>query len=153
MLLYSYLFSFSNDRRGWHETRSALTTGHSTEGDDYIVLGLGVGILGVYWLAVHFLDKWTIDLLPWWVEPFTAIPLVGLLALTEVFGKNPLHWWPLVWGTKIQIRQDDDPIKHSLEIDEIKERLGGPLNVYVIDWQTLKFRRMKDVTKYLLFKF
>ena len=55
-------------------------------GDDYIVLGLGVGILGVYWLAVHFLDKWTIDLLPWWVEPFTAIPLVGLLALTEVFG-------------------------------------------------------------------
>ncbi len=122
-------------------------------GDDYIVLGLGVGILGVYWLAVHFLDKWTIDLLPWWVEPFTAIPLVGLLALTEVFGKNPLHWWPLVWGTKIQIRQDDDPIKHSLEIDEIKERLGGPLNVYVIDWQTLKFRRKKDVTKYLLFKF
>ena len=122
-------------------------------GDDYIVLGLGVGILGVYWLAVHFLDKWTIDLLPWWVEPFTAIPLVGLLALTEVFGKNALHWWPLVWGTKIQIRQDDDPIKHSLEIDEIKERLGGPLNVYVIDWQTLKFRRKKDVTKYLLFKF
>ncbi len=48
-------------------------------GDDYIVLGLGVGILGVYWLAVHFLDKWTIDLLPWWVEPFTAIPLVCLL--------------------------------------------------------------------------
>ena len=122
-------------------------------GDDYIVLGLGVGILGVYWLAVHFLDKWTIDLLPWWVEPFTAIPLVGLLALTEIFGKNPLHWWPLVWGTKIQIRQDDDPIKHSLEIDEIKQRLGGPLNVYVIDWQTLKFRRKKDVTKYLLFKF
>ena len=122
-------------------------------GDDYIVLGLGVGILGVFWLAVHFLDKWTIDLLPWWVEPFTAIPLVGLLALTEIFGKNPLHWWPLVWGTKIQIRQDDDPIKHSLEIDEIKERLGGPLNVYVIDWQTLKFRRKKDVTKYLLFKF
>ena len=122
-------------------------------GDDYIVLGLGVGILGVFWLAVHFLDKWTIDLLPWWVEPFTAIPLVGLLALTEVFGKNPLHWWPLVWGTKIQIRQDDDPIKHSLEIDEIKERLGGPLNVYVIDWQTLKFRRKKDITKYLLFKF
>ena len=122
-------------------------------GDDYIVLGLGVGILGVFWLAVHFLDKWTIDLLPWWVEPFTAIPLVGLLALTEIFGKNPLHWWPLVWGTKIQIRQDDDPIKHSLEIDEIKQRLGGPLNVYVIDWQTLKFRRKKDVTKYLLFKF
>ena len=122
-------------------------------GDDYIVLGLGVGILGVFWLAVHFLDKWTIDLLPWWVEPFTAIPLVGLLALTEVFGKNPLHWWPLVWGTKIQIKQEDDLVKHSLEIDEIKQRLGGPLNVYVIDWQTLKFRRKKDITKYLLFKF
>ena len=122
-------------------------------GDDYIVLGLGVGILGVFWLAVHFLDKWTINLLPWWAEPFTAIPLVGLLALTEIFGKNPLHWWPLVWGTKIQIKQEDDLVKHSLEIDEIKQRLGGPLNVYVIDWQTLKFRRKKDVTKYLLFKF
>ena len=122
-------------------------------GDDYIVLGLGVGILGVFWLAVHFLDKWTINLLPWWAEPFTAIPLVGLLALTEIFGKNPLHWWPLVWGTKIQIKQEDDLVKHSLEIDEIKQRLGGPLNVYVIDWQTLKFRRKKDITKYLLFKF
>jgi hypothetical protein len=90
--------------------------------------------------------------MPWWVEPFTAFPLVGLLALIEIFGKNPLYWWPLFWGTKIQIKHtDDDPIKHTLHADELIQKLGGPANVYMVNWETLKFRRKKDVTKYVLF--
>ena len=121
-------------------------------GEDFLILGLGFGIWGIYWAVIHFLDKFTFNFIPWWVEPFTAIPLIGILALTEIFGKNPLYWWPLVWGTKIKVKQDDNPVKHTLEIEGIIERMGGPANVYVVDWETLKFRRKKDVTKYLLFK-
>ena len=120
-------------------------------GEEFLILGLGFGIWGIYWAVIHFLDKFTFNFIPWWIEPFTAFPLVGILALTEIFGKNPLYWWPLFWGTKIKMREEDDPIKHTLEIDEIKERMGGPLNIHVVDWETLKFRRKKDITKYLLF--
>ena len=120
--------------------------------DDILVLGLGLTILSAYWGIVHVIDKFTFNIMPWWLEPFTAFPLVGVLALIEIFGKNPLYWWPLFWGTKIQLKHwHDDPMKHTLEIDEVKKRMGGPLNIYVIDYATLKFRRKKDITKYLLF--
>ena len=120
--------------------------------DDILVLGLGLTILSAYWGIVHVIDKFTFNIMPWWLEPFTAFPLVGVLALIEIFGKNPLYWWPLFWGTKIKMKHwHDDPMKHILEIDGVKERMGGPLNIYVVDWETLKFRRKKDITKYLLF--
>ena len=119
--------------------------------DDYLILGLGFGIWGIYWGIIHLIDKFTFNFMPWWVEPFTVFPLVGLVALAELYGRNPLHWWPLVWGTKIKVSLEDDPVKHTLEIEEIIGRMGGPANVYVVDWETLKFRRKKDVTKYLLF--
>ena len=121
-------------------------------GEDFIILGLGFGIWGTYWAIVYFLDKFTFNFIPWWIEPLTALPLVWLIAIAEMYGRNPLHWWPLFWGTKIKMRQEDDPFKHTLEIDEIRQRMGGPLNVYVVDWETLKFRRKRDITKYLLFK-
>tara|TARA_Y100000310_G_scaffold329420_1_gene399233 strand:- start:93 stop:557 length:465 start_codon:yes stop_codon:yes gene_type:complete len=121
-------------------------------GEEFLILGLGFGIWGIYWAVIHFLDKFTFNFIPWWIEPFTAFPLIGLVALIEVFGKNPLYWWPLFWGTKIKIREEDDPIKHTLDIEEITKRMGGPLNIHVVNWETLKFRRKKDITKYLLFK-
>ena len=120
-------------------------------GEEFLILGLGFGIWGIYWAVIHFLDKFTFNFIPWWVEPFTVFPLIGLVALAELYGRNPLYWWPLFWGTKIKIREEDDPIKHTLEIEEITKRMGGPLNIHVVNWETLKFRRKKDITKYLLF--
>ena len=32
-----------------------------------------------------------------------------------------------------------------------KKKLGGPINVHQVDPDTLKFRRKKDITIYLLF--
>ena len=97
-------------------------------------------------------EQFTFNFIPWWIEPFTAFPLVGLLALIEIFGKNPLYWWPLFWGTKIQIKHiDDNPVKHTFDADELIQKLGGPANVYMVNWETLKFRRKKDITKYVLF--
>ena len=120
--------------------------------DDWLIIGLFVFIWGSYWGIVHLLDKYTFNFMPWWVEPFTAFPLIGLVALMEVFGKNPLYWWPLFWGTKIQIKHiDDNPVKHTLHAEELIQKLGGPANVYMVNWETLKFRRKKDVTKYILF--
>ena len=121
-------------------------------GEDWFVLGLFLSIWGIYWGIIHLIDKFTFNFMPWWAEPLTAFPLVGILALVEIFGKNPLYWWPLFWGTKIKMRQEDDPVKHTLEIEEIIKRMGGPVNVYMVNWETLKFRRKKDITKYLLFK-
>jgi len=120
--------------------------------EGYIVLGLGLGVWAIYWGIIHVIDKFTFSFMPWWIEPFTVIPLVGLLALIEIFGRNPLYWWPLFWGTKIKIRQEDDPLKHTLEIEEVFKRMGGRANVYVIDYDTLKFRKKKDVVRYWLFK-
>ena len=121
--------------------------------EGHIVLGLGLSVWAIYWGIIHVIDKFTFNFMPWWVEPFTAFPLVGLLALVEIFGKNPLHWWPLFWGTKIKTcNDDDDPIKHTLHLDGVIERMGGPANVYIVDWQTIKFRKKKDIVKYLLFK-
>ena len=122
------------------------------EDEGHIILGLGFSVWAIYWGIIHVIDKFTFNFMPWWVEPFTAFPLVGLLALVEIFGKNPLYWWPLFWGTKIKMHQEDDPIKHTLEVDEVLKRMGGRANVYVADWETLKFRRKKDVVKYFFFK-
>jgi len=46
--------------------------------------------------------------LVWWQEPLTIIPLLVILlpvlAANELYGKNPLHWWPAIWGTKVDIK-------------------------------------------------
>ena len=125
---------------------------HDEPNEEWLILGLFVFIWGSYWGMVHIIDKYTFNFMPWWVEPFTAFPLIGLVALIEIFGKNPLYWWPLFWGTKIQIKHiDDNPVKHTLHAEELIQKLGGPANVYMVNWETLKFRRKKDITKYVLF--
>ena len=127
--------------------------------ETWFVLALFAAVWGTYWGIVHIVDKFTFNFMPWWIEPLTAFPLVGWLALAELFGRNPLHWWPLVWGTKIKMKHwHDDPMvrlrasAHAMvDTEELIQKLGGPLNVYQIDNDTLKFRRKKDITIYLLF--
>ena len=52
----------------------------------------------------------------------------------------------------------DDPmvklqnsVHHLIDVDEMIQKLGGPINVHQVDPDTLKFRRKKDITIYLLF--
>ena len=50
-----------------------------------------------------------------------------------------------------KIKNSQDAPKISTEAEDLIEKLGGPLYVYMVDWETLKFRRKKDITKYVLF--
>ena len=63
---------------------------------------------------------------------------------------NPLHWWPLVWGYKVEVQ--NDRVLHSIELDDVVKKYGGPMNVYVDGPFNLKFRKKKDVVKYCLFR-
>ena len=120
-------------------------------GEEWFIIGLGLVIWGAYWGLVHLADKFTFNFIPWWIEPLTAFPVIGIVALIEVFGRNPLYWWPLFWGIKVKIKNSQDAPKISTEAEDLIEKLGGPLYVYMVDWETLKFRRKKDITKYVLF--
>ena len=47
-------------------------------GEEFLVLGLGLLVWGVYWGIINVIDRFTFELMPWYVEPFTAFPLVGV---------------------------------------------------------------------------
>ena len=103
-------------------------------------------ILMVYTGVVHLLDYLTFDAVPWWVEPFTIIPVLLYIILVSEYGFNPLYWWPICWGTRVTLKDD-------IEIDERElKRLGGPFNVYKEDWETLRFRRKRDAFAFMMFR-
>ena len=118
--------------------------------DDEDDIPLFVGILCAavlaWWGLVHVVDMF-FNKLVWWQEPLTIIPvliiMLPLLMANELYGKNPLHWWPAIWGTKVNI-----PDSNDFKEENLKE--FGPSNVYMIDPGTLKFRRKKDAMLYCL---
>jgi len=63
-----------------------------SRGEEWFVLGLGLCVWGIYWGIVNVIDRFTFELMPWYIEPFTVFPLVGVLAMIELYGQNPLHW-------------------------------------------------------------
>jgi hypothetical protein len=87
------------------------------------------------------------------MEPLTIIPLLMVVApaiwLTEMYGKNPMHWWPMVWGTKVTI-PEREPFRAYDEEFEKALREFGPTRVYVEDYTTIKFRTKKDATLFCL---
>ena len=109
-------------------------------------------IVGFWWAIVHVVDIF-FNKLSWWMEPLTIIPLlvVALPAIwvSEMYGRNPMHWWPIVWGTKVTIPEREPFHAYSEEFEKaIKEY--GPTRIYVVDYNTLKFRTKKDATLYCL---
>lgn len=123
--------------------------------EDDIGLGVGLTILGIliaiWWLIVHFLDWLTFDVIVWWAEPLTFFLLVPFLIMFMEYGHNPLHWWPLFWGTKVEIEGND--FFTVWQKEEASLRYGGPSNVYYNN-DYIKFRRKRDaVTFCLLQKF
>ena len=115
-----------------------------------IMLFILAVIVGVWWGVVHVIDMF-FNKLVWWVEPLTIIPVMLVLAPTimmiEFYGKNPLHWWPLVWGTKVEI-PDRQPFNNN-EMEKVLTKLG-PSKVYTVNYSTLKFRNKKDATIFCL---
>ncbi len=115
--------------------------------DDDIPLFIGICTTFVllWWGLVHLIDMF-FNKLVWWQEPLTIIPLLVILlpvlAANELYGKNPLHWWPAIWGTKVDIKNQHT---RGVVLDEF-----GPSRVYMIDYCTLKFRKKSDATLYCL---
>ena len=117
-----------------------------------------MGILAVILLAwtgiIHLLDWLTFDFIPWWVEPFTIAPLIFLLAMKEVYDSiNPLHWWPMFWGTRIMIDRESD-WHIAFDSTEFVKNNGGRYNAYC-GWDSnedlyIKFRKKRDAVVYSL---
>ena len=57
---------------------------------------------------------------------------------------NPLHWWPMVWGYNAKLPHEDRITIRPLDTERIMQQHGGKLNVHIIDYETIKFRRRKD---------
>ena len=109
------------------------------------VLGILLAILGVWTGFIHWIDYATLNVIPWWAEPFTIVPLIFLLVMKEHFDSlNPLHWWPMFCGYKAKLPDEDRITIRPLDVERIMEQHGGRLNVHIIDYEHIKFRRKKD---------
>ena len=113
--------------------------------DTWFVLGLGLGIWGVYWLIVHFVDHFTINKIAWYFEIASFIPAVTYLLISEEYGANPLMWWPMWFGYSVECKEK------TLFNDKQIKKLGGPYRVYQVSTETLKFRTKKDAFRYTMF--
>jgi hypothetical protein len=124
------------------------------DGDDDVGIMLFIlGVfIGVWWIIIHVIDMF-FNKLVWWVEPLTIIPVILVVAptvmLVEFYGKNPLYWWPLVWGTKVEIPEREPFRAYNDELEKSLKEFG-PSRVYVEDYTTLKFRTKKDATLFCL---
>ena len=115
------------------------------EEDFWPVMGILFTILSLWTGAVHLIDYLTFDVIPWWVEPFTIAPIIILIIMKEKYDSlNPLHWWPLFWGYKVTLPDREVITIRPLDQERIMKQHGGMINVHIVDYETLKFRRRKD---------
>ena len=123
------------------------------EDDELAIVGIVLTfVVGIWWAIVHVVDMF-FNKLSWWMEPLTIIPLlvVALPAIwiSEMYGTNPMHWWPMFWGTKVTIPEREPFHAYSEKFEEVIQEYG-PTRIYVVDYNTLKFRTKKDATLYCL---
>ena len=109
------------------------------------IMGILLTILAGWTGLIHLLDWLTFDAIPWYAEPFTISPIIFLIVMKENFNSlNPLHWWPMVWGYKAKLPDEDRITIRPTDTDRIMQQHGGKLNVHIVDYETIKFRRRKD---------
>ena len=120
------------------------------KGEDLVFfLSVFACVTAVWWLVLHLVDWLTFDAIPWWGEPLTIFLVLPIVMLVTEYGKNPVMWWPVCFGTKIKL----DPFS-LVDPEDIQSRYGGRLNVYFgLDDNLepyLKFRRKRDAVFYNL---
>ena len=115
------------------------------EDEFWPIMGIMLAIIGVWTTFIHWIDWATLDVIPWWAEPFTIVPILFMMIMKEHYDSlNPLHWWPMVWGYQAKLPDEDRITIRPLDTERIMQQHGGPLNVHIIDYQHIKFRRKKD---------
>tara|TARA_E500000318_G_scaffold86047_1_gene82428 strand:- start:732 stop:1163 length:432 start_codon:yes stop_codon:yes gene_type:complete len=115
------------------------------EEDTYIVFGLFFGVWGIYWMMLHFLDRWTFNAVAWYFEIASFVPVIFYFMTSEEYGLNPLKWWPMFFGYKVECKEKE------LLNDKQITKLGGPFNVYQVSINCIKFRTKKLAFKYTMF--
>lgn len=109
------------------------------------MMGILFSVWALWTALVHFIDWLTFDAIVWWIEPFTIVPFLFLLIMNEKYHSlNPLHWWPMLWGYKAKLPEDERITIRPLDEEDIMRTYGGRMNVHIIDYEHIKFRRKKD---------
>jgi len=117
--------------------------------DFWPMMGVLAVIVAVWTGIIHLLDWLTFDFIPWWVEPFTMAPLIFLLAMKEIYGSlNPLHWWPMFWGYRVRLPDADRVKIYPLDSEELFKTYGGRINIHIVDYEHIKFRRRRDAVMF-----
>ena len=121
------------------------------EGEFWPVMGILLTILAGWTAFVHFIDYLTMDLIPWWAEPFPIVPIIFMLVMKERYDSlNPVHWWPMFWGYNVSLPEDDRITIRPIDTERIMKQHGGRVNVHIVDYETIKFRRQKDAVIFSL---
>ena len=122
--------------------------------DFWPMMGVLAVIVAVWTGIIHLLDWLTFDFIPWWVEPFTMAPLIFLLAMKEIYGSlNPLHWWPMFWGYRVRLPDEDRVKIYPLDSEALFKKYGGRINIHIVDYEHIKFRRRRDAVMFGLMNF
>jgi len=80
--------------------------------------------------------------------------LIFLLAMKEIYGSlNPLHWWPMFWGYRVRLPDEDKVKIYPLDSEALFKRYGGRINIHIVDYEHIKFRRRRDAVMFGLTHF
>ena len=118
------------------------------------MMGILFTIWGGWTGVVHLIDWLTVDAIVWWAEPLTILPFVFLLIMKEKFDSlNPMHWWPMFFGYKIKLPDEDRVKIYPIDGADLIKKHGGLLNVHIVDYEHIKFRRKCDAVIFSLKNF
>ncbi len=121
------------------------------EEDFWPIMGILITILSLWTGSIHLIDYFTFDIIPWWAEPFTLAPIIFLVVMKERYDSlNPLHWWPMFWGYRVRLPNREVITIRPLDQERILKQHGGMINVHIVDYETLKFRRRRDAVMFNL---
>jgi hypothetical protein len=113
------------------------------------MMGILFTIWGGWTGVVHLIDWLTLDAIVWWAEPLTIVPFIFLLVMSEKFDSlNPLHWWPLFFGYKIKLPEEDRVKIYPIDGADLIKKYGGPLQVHIVDYEHIKFRKKRDAVMF-----
>jgi hypothetical protein len=122
---------------------------------EVVLLALILAIIwSVYWLIIHWADHFVGDWLAWYVELISPMAALPVMWVCNSYGRNPLHWWPMVWGHRVQL----DALNAELvlmDADAVTQFMGGRSRVWCdtrdVNLVYLKFRRRRDAVWFGLF--
>lgn len=111
-------------------------------------------IWGVYWLIIHWVDHFVGDWLAWYVELISPILALPVLWVCNRYGRNPLHWWPMLWGHRVLLDKNNADLV-LMDESAVVQTMGGRSRVWCdirdINLVYLKFRRRRDAVWFGLF--